>query len=112
MDNLEVIAIDHGWSQMKTVNHVFASGVEEILSEPAFFDDVLEYENRYYKVGTKRDAVMDNKISELSLKRNRGRDYDGRYFGSINILRFLRWDARGGDSPYCLWKEMNASIYE
>lgn len=63
MDNLEVIAIDHGWSQMKTVNHVFASGVEEILSEPAFFDDVLEYEDRYYKVGTKRDAVMDNKIS-------------------------------------------------
>lgn len=63
MDNLEVIAIDHGWSQMKTVNHVFASGVEEILSEPAFFDNVLEYEGRYYKVGTKRDAVMDNKIS-------------------------------------------------
>lgn len=63
MDNLEVIAIDHGWSQMKTVNHVFASGVEEILSEPAFFDDVLEYEERYYKIGTKRDAVMDNKIT-------------------------------------------------
>ena len=61
MDNIEVIGVDHGWSQMKTVHTIFSAGIEEILSEPAFFDDVLEYENRYYKVGTKRDAVMDNK---------------------------------------------------
>ena len=61
MDNIEVIGVDHGWSQMKTVHTIFLAGIEEILSEPAFFDDVLEYENRYYKVGTKRDAVMDNK---------------------------------------------------
>ena len=66
MDNLEVIGIDHGWSQMKTVHEVFPSGVKEILSEPAFFDDVLEYEGKYYKVGTKRDAVMDNKIENIS----------------------------------------------
>ena len=61
MDNIEVIGVDHGWSQMKTVHTIFSAGIEEILSEPAFFDDVLEYENHYYKVGTKRDAVMDNK---------------------------------------------------
>ena len=61
MDNIEVIGVDHGWSQMKTVHTIFSAGIEEILSEPAFFDDVLEYENRYYKVGTRRDAVMDNK---------------------------------------------------
>lgn len=63
MENIEIIGVDHGWSQMKTVHTVFSSGVEEILSEPAFFDDVLEYDGRYYKVGTKRDAVMENKIS-------------------------------------------------
>lgn len=63
MNNLEVIGIDHGWSQMKTVHEVFSSGVEEILSEPAFFDDVLEYDGKYYKIGTKRDTVMENKIS-------------------------------------------------
>ena len=47
MDNIEVIGVDHGWSQMKTVHTIFSAGIEEILSEPAFFDDVLEYENRY-----------------------------------------------------------------
>ena len=61
MDNIEVLGVDHGWSQMKTVHTIFSAGIEEILSEPAFFDDVMEYENHYYKVGTKRDAVMDNK---------------------------------------------------
>ena len=63
MNNLEVIGIDHGWSQMKTVHEVFSSGVEEILSEPAFFDDVLEYDGKYYKIGTKRDTVMENNLS-------------------------------------------------
>ena len=61
MDNIVVIGVDHGWSQMKTAETVFSAGVEEILSEPAFFDDVLEYGGKYYKVGTKRDTVMDNK---------------------------------------------------
>ena len=61
MDNTVIIGVDHGWSQMKTARTVFSSGVEEILSEPAFFDDVLEYDGKYYKVGTKRDAVMKSK---------------------------------------------------
>ena len=61
MDNIVVIGVDHGWSQMKTAETVFSAGVEEILSEPAFFDDVLEYGGKYYKVGTKREVVMANK---------------------------------------------------
>lgn len=63
MDNIEVIGIDHGWSQMKTVNAaVFSSGIREILTEPAFYDDVLEYDGKYYKVGTARETVMENKV--------------------------------------------------
>ena len=61
MDNIEVIGIDHGWSQMKTANApVFSAGIREILTEPAFYDDVLEYEGKYYKVGIStpdRDSV-------------------------------------------------------
>lgn len=61
MDNIEVIGVDNGWQQTKTVHHVFLSGITEILSEPAFFDDVLELNGKYYKVGTKRDSVMHDK---------------------------------------------------
>lgn len=61
MDNIVIIGVDHGWSQMKTAETVFSSGVGEILSEPAFYEDVLEYAGKYYRVGTKREVVMENK---------------------------------------------------
>ena len=57
------VAIDHGWGDVKTVHFRFRAGVLEILTEPAFFDNVIEYNGKYYKVGTKRSAVMDNKTS-------------------------------------------------
>lgn len=43
-NHIEVIAIDHGWANMKTVSHIFVSGIKEINTEPALFDNVLEYE--------------------------------------------------------------------
>ena len=58
----EIIGIDHGWSYIKTLNNVFRSGVKEISTEPAFFDDVLEYKDRFYKVGTSRMEVKKNKV--------------------------------------------------
>lgn len=50
MDNTVIIGVDHGWSQMKTAGTVFSSGVEEILSEPAFSDDVLKCRGIYMRV--------------------------------------------------------------
>ena len=53
-NKLEVIGIDHGWSMMKTISQVFVTGVKEITTTPALFGDVLEYEGKFYKVGTVR----------------------------------------------------------
>ena len=55
-NKLEVIGIDHGWSMMKTISQVFITGVKEITTTPALFGDVLEYEGKFYKVGTVRQA--------------------------------------------------------
>lgn len=60
-----VVAIDHGWSQIKTVNaEVFATGVKEITTEPAIFDNVLEYEGHYYKIGGNRLEVKETKVMD------------------------------------------------
>lgn len=59
--HIEVIGIDHGWSNMKTVSKVFTTGVKEITTEPAFYDNVLEWGGSYYKVGGKRLEVRDTK---------------------------------------------------
>ncbi len=60
--SIEVIGIDHGWSNMKTATQVFTTGVKEITTEPAFFDNVVEFGGIYYKVGGKRLEVRDCKV--------------------------------------------------
>ena len=60
--HIEVIGIDHGWSNIKTVTQIFTTGVKEITTEPAFYDDVVELNGKYYKVGGKRLEVRDTKV--------------------------------------------------
>lgn len=60
--HIEVIGIDHGWSGMKTVSQIFTTGVKEITTEPAFFNNVVEYHGSYYMVGGKRLEVRDLKV--------------------------------------------------
>ena len=61
--NTVAIGIDHGWSQMKTTNtEVFTTGVKEITTQPALFDNVIEYDGKYYKVGGDRLEVKETKV--------------------------------------------------
>ena len=60
--HIEVIGVDHGWSGMKTATQVFTTGVKEITTEPAFFQNIVEYEGAYYKVGGKRLEVRELKV--------------------------------------------------
>ena len=63
MDNdFEIIGIDHGWSMVKTSSQVFVTGVKEITTEPGMFDDVLELDGKYYKIGGVRLEVRDVKV--------------------------------------------------
>ena len=66
LKSLEVIGIDHGWSMMKTVSQVFITGAREIKTEPAVYDDVLELDGKYYKIGTQRQEVKDTKTEDES----------------------------------------------
>ena len=67
MENrLEIIAIDHGWSNIKTVNTVFSTAVNQIANEPGIFDNILQYEGKFYSVGGKRLEVKDNKVTDES----------------------------------------------
>ena len=51
---------------MKTITQVFVTGVKEITTTPALFGDVLEYEGKFYKVGTVRQEVKDTKVEDDS----------------------------------------------
>lgn len=64
--HIEVIGIDHGWSNMKTLGSVFSSGAKQITTEPAFYDNVVEYKGAYYKVGGSRMEVRDTKVEDIN----------------------------------------------
>ena len=61
---LTPIGFDHGWNFCKTRHASFLSGLREITTEPALYDNVLEYGGKYYKIGTKRMEVRENKVSD------------------------------------------------
>lgn len=62
--NIIVLGIDHGWSQMKTPNFVFTSGVKEITTEPSGLDNTVQYEGKYYRVGGNRLEVKETKVED------------------------------------------------
>ena len=63
MDNTQIIAIDHGWSQIKTPHQTFTTGVKKLRSMPSFPNRVLQYNGEIYKIGSERMEVQENKVA-------------------------------------------------
>ena len=62
---MNIIGIDHGNAQTKTVRFLFASGVAEYEHEPFTSRSVLEYNGKYYVCGTGRQPLtLDKTITE------------------------------------------------
>jgi len=61
-NHIDIIGVDHGFFMMKTVSHIFTSGVGEITSEPAIHENLMEYQGRYFRIGGKRLTVKPTKV--------------------------------------------------
>lgn len=62
VDKVIAIGIDHGWSHIKTRNSCFVSGVGELGGEPMVWDNILEYNGKYYRIGGERLKVQEDKV--------------------------------------------------
>ncbi len=56
-----VIGVDTGNKCIKTVNHVFVSGIKSHGIKPAISDEVLEYKGVYYTLTSERIAYLQDK---------------------------------------------------
>lgn len=56
-----VIGVDTGNKCIKTVNHIFVSGVKSHVNKPAISDEILEYKNVYYTLTSERVAYLQDK---------------------------------------------------
>jgi len=62
MDDLITIGIDHGWSQMKTRNTCFTTGIALVDDNPIVYDSILDYNGKCYRIGGDRIKVQDDKV--------------------------------------------------
>ena len=63
-DEVVVVAVDHGYGNIKGVDFCFPSGVVAYDYEPTFNQDVLFYEGKYYQIGADHKEFQPNKIMD------------------------------------------------
>lgn len=56
-----IIGVDHGYAAMKTAHFSFPTGLVAYEHEPYTLNDVLEYDGKYYVVGSGRQPLQKNK---------------------------------------------------
>ena len=59
-----IIGVDHGYGNIKTVNHCFKTGILGYDSEPLFTGDMLTYNGRYYLIGEGHKEFIAEKIKD------------------------------------------------
>ena len=60
--NIQVIGVDNGNSQHKTRHTCFTTGIAAVDGCPIVYDNILEYNGKYYRTGGDRIKVQDDKV--------------------------------------------------
>ena len=80
--NSVVIAVDHGYQNIKTAHAIFKSGVTAYDKEPTFTHNMLTYEGRYYLIGDEH--------KEFALIKMNDQDYYILTLAAIGVELHLR----------------------
>ena len=63
--NTKIIAVDHGYGNMKTANTVTPTGIKAYETEPIFTGNILEYNGIYYRIGKgHKEFIPDKDMDE------------------------------------------------
>ncbi|NLT15686.1 MAG: ParM/StbA family protein [Clostridiales bacterium] len=63
-DGKKIIAVDHGYGNIKTVNTVTPTGLVACKTDPIFTGNILEYESTYYRIGEGHKEFTPDKASD------------------------------------------------
>ncbi len=65
LNNIKIIAVDHGYGNIKTANTVTPTGVTAYETEPIFSGNILEYGGIYYRIGEgHKEFIADKAMDE------------------------------------------------
>ena len=57
-----IIAVDHGYGNIKTANTLIKAGITSYDSQPVFSTNTLEYNGKWYRIGEHQKEFVPNKI--------------------------------------------------
>ena len=63
-NNVKIIAVDHGYGNIKTANTVTPTGITAYDAEPAFSGNILEYDGVFYRVGEDHKEFVADKAAD------------------------------------------------
>lgn len=58
----QIIGVDNGNSQHKTRNNCFTTGIALVDANPIVYENILDYNNKCYRIGGDRIKVQDDKV--------------------------------------------------
>ena len=62
--NTKIIAVDHGYGNIKTANTVMPTGITAYETEPIFTGNILEYNGTYYRIGEGHKEFIPDKAMD------------------------------------------------
>lgn len=62
--NIRIIAVDHGYGNIKTANTITPTGITAYETEPIFSGKILEYNNTYYRIGEGHKEFIPDKATD------------------------------------------------
>ena len=68
-----LVAIDHGYGNVKTPGFIFPTGITEYKDEPAMATDTLCWAGRWYAIGDTHKESIADKTADEDDPRNCGR---------------------------------------
>ena len=60
-----ILGIDHGYGNIKTANKTFGAGVYVSDTEPAFKENLLAWNGKYYTIGEGHKEFVADKIQDM-----------------------------------------------
>ena len=65
LHNIRIIAVDHGYGNVKTANTITPTGIKAYPTKPIFGGDILEYAGTYYLIGEgHKEFIADKSMDE------------------------------------------------
>lgn len=63
-NGIKIVAVDHGYGNVKTANTVTSTGLVAYDTEPIFSGSILEYDGKFYRVGEGHKPFVANKATD------------------------------------------------